>query len=78
MGSFQRSYKYGKIRVRLMRTEGDGNENRSILFTSGRGSLRSRASEGWRGTAYFCCVISARQSVLFMLFAICTRLFIVG
>ena len=28
-----------------MRTEEDGNENRSISFTSGRGSLRSRAGE---------------------------------
>ena len=35
MGSFPRSYKYGKIRVRLMRTEEDVNENRSISFTSG-------------------------------------------
>ena len=35
MGSFLRSYVYVKIRVRLMRTEEDVNENRSISFTSG-------------------------------------------
>ena len=68
MGSFPRSYEYGKIRVRLMRTEGNGNENEGHFVSVG----------ARRGTAYFCCVISARQSVLFMLFAICTCLFIVG
>ena len=68
MGSFPRSYEYGKIRVRLMRTEGVGNENEGRFVSDG----------ARRGTAYFCCVISARQSVLFMLFGICTRLFIVG
>ncbi len=35
MGSFQRSYKYGKIRVRLMRTEGDGNENEGHFVSVG-------------------------------------------
>ena len=46
MGSFLCSYEYMKIRVRLMRTEEDVNENRSISFPSGRGSLRSRAEGG--------------------------------
>ncbi len=46
MGSFPRSYEYGKIRVRLMRTEGVGNENEGGSFPSGRGSLRSRAEGG--------------------------------
>ena len=46
MGSFPRSYEYGKIRVRLMRTKGDGNENEGVSFPSGRGSLRSRAEGG--------------------------------
>ena len=35
MGSFLRSYKYGKIRVRLMRTEGDGNENEGHFVSVG-------------------------------------------
>ena len=46
MGSFQRSYKYGKIRVRLMRTERDGNENEGHFVSVRRGSLRSRAEGG--------------------------------
>ena len=61
-----------------MRTEEDVDENEEHFVHVRRGSLRSRAEGGRRGTAYFCCVISARQSVLFMLFAICTCLFIVG
>ena len=35
MGSFPRSYEYGKIRVRLMRTEGDGNENEGHFVSVG-------------------------------------------
>ena len=35
MGSFQRSYKYGKIRVRLMRTEEDVNENEEHFVSVG-------------------------------------------
>ena len=35
MGSFPRSYEYGKIRVRLMRTEGDGNENEGRFVSVG-------------------------------------------
>ena len=46
MGSFQRSYKYGKIRVRLMRMERDGNENEGHFVSVRRGSLRSRAEGG--------------------------------
>ena len=37
MGSFPRSYEYGKIRVRLMRTEGTETKTRGISFPSGRG-----------------------------------------
>ena len=32
---FPRSYEYGKIRVRLMRTEGDGNENEGHFVSVG-------------------------------------------
>ena len=35
MGSFPRSYEYGKIRVRLMRTKGDGNENEGHFVSVG-------------------------------------------
>ena len=35
MCSFPRSYEYGKIRVRLMRTEEDGNENEGRFVSVG-------------------------------------------
>ena len=43
MGGIPRSYEYMKIRVRLMRTEEDVNENEEHFVHVGRGSLRSRA-----------------------------------
>ena len=46
MGGIPRSYEYMKIRVRLMRTEEDVNENEEHFVHVRRGSLRSRAGEG--------------------------------
>ena len=50
MGSFWRSYEYMKIRVRLMRTEEDGNENEGH-FVSVEARVAS-LSRGWGGRVF--------------------------
>ena len=59
MGSFLRSYKYGKIRVRLMRTEEDGNENMEHFVSVGA-RLASLPRE-WGGVyIYVACLAFAQ------------------
>ena len=54
LGGISRSYEYMKIRVRLMRTEEDVNENEEHFVHVGRESLRSRADVG--RCVYLCCL----------------------
>ena len=57
MGSFPRSYAYGKIRVRLMRTEGNGNENEGHFVSVG--ARVATLPRGWGGGVYVACFITA-------------------
>ena len=57
MGGIPRSYEYMKIRVRLMRTEEDVNENEEHFVHVGHGSLRSRAVGWWAHLFYLFCVL---------------------
>ena len=54
---FLRSYAYGKIRVRLMRTEGDGNENEGHFVSVG--ARLAALPRGWGGGVYVACFITA-------------------
>ena len=62
MGSFPCSYEYGKIRVRLMRTEEDVNENRGV-FRSRRARLALLPRGGVVG-AFILSVLCVGRAVL--------------
>ena len=65
LGSFLCSYEYGKIRVRLMRTREDVNENRGV-FRSRRGAARSAPARWGGGRIYSICFVCWESCVAFL------------
>ena len=73
LGSFLCSYEYMKIRVRLMRTREDVNENRGV-FRSRRGAARFAPARWGGGRIYSICFVCWESCVAFLRWCLCLLL----